>query len=97
MPIDYKKYPSNWKTEIRPAIMERAKNCCEFCGVKHYSVGNWNGEKFIPTGGNITHDAAGNGELTYKEARQLVVFGVEAIIYTLKKLFIKPNYLRSRY
>lgn len=72
MPIDYKKYPSNWKTEIRPAIMKRAKNCCEFCGVKHYSVGSWEGEKFIPTGGNITHDAAGNGELTYKEARELV-------------------------
>jgi hypothetical protein len=72
MPIDYKKYPSNWKTEIRPAIMERAKNCCEFCGVKHYAVGNWDGEKFIPTAGNITHDAAGNGELSYKEARELV-------------------------
>jgi hypothetical protein len=26
MPIDYKKYPKNWKTEIRPAILERAKN-----------------------------------------------------------------------
>jgi len=41
MSCDYKKYPSNWKTEIRPAIMQRAKNRCEFCGVKHYSVGSW--------------------------------------------------------
>lgn len=72
MPCDYRKYPPNWKTEIRPAIMGRAKNCCEFCGVKHYSVGNWDGEKFIPTSGNIIHNAAGNGELTYKEARELV-------------------------
>lgn len=32
MPIDYKKYPPNWKTEIRPAILERAKNKCEWCG-----------------------------------------------------------------
>lgn len=32
MPIDYKKYPKNWKTEIRPAILERAKNKCEWCG-----------------------------------------------------------------
>lgn len=39
MPIDYKNYPENWKTEIRPAILERANNCCEFCGVKNYSVG----------------------------------------------------------
>jgi len=45
MPIDYKLYPANWKTEIRPAIMERAKNCCEFCNVENYRLilrGNWN-------------------------------------------------------
>ena len=34
MPIDYKKYPKNWKSEIRPSILKRANNCCEFCGVK---------------------------------------------------------------
>jgi glyoxylase-like metal-dependent hydrolase (beta-lactamase superfamily II) len=39
MPIDYKKYPSNWKTEIRPAILARANNCCEFCGVRNYAIG----------------------------------------------------------
>lgn len=72
MPIDYKKYHPEWKSRIRPDILKRANNCCEFCGVKNYSVGSWNGEKFIPTAGNITHDAAGNGELTYKEARELV-------------------------
>ena len=39
MPIDYKQYPANWKTEIRPAILKRAENCCEFCGAKNYSKG----------------------------------------------------------
>ena len=39
MPIDYKKYPSNWKTEIRPSILERSNNCCEFCGIPNYSIG----------------------------------------------------------
>jgi len=39
MPIDYKNYPANWKTEIRPAILERANNCCEFCGVHNYAIG----------------------------------------------------------
>ncbi|WP_114752335.1 hypothetical protein [Pleomorphovibrio marinus] len=38
MPIDYSKYPDNWKTEIRPRVLERAGNCCEFCGVKNYSI-----------------------------------------------------------
>jgi hypothetical protein len=37
MPIDYSKYPPNWKTEIRPRIMKRAKNCCEKCGLEHRS------------------------------------------------------------
>jgi hypothetical protein len=44
MPIDYSKYPKNWKTEIRPAILERAKNRCENCGVKNYSEGFRNKE-----------------------------------------------------
>lgn len=39
MPIDYKNYPSNWKTEIRPAILKRADNKCEFCGLENYSFG----------------------------------------------------------
>lgn len=38
MPIDYSLYPANWKTEIRPAVLKRANNCCEFCGVKNYSL-----------------------------------------------------------
>lgn len=39
MPCDYKKYPSHWKTEIRPAILERAKHRCEECGVPNYALG----------------------------------------------------------
>lgn len=39
MPIDYKKYPANWKSEIRPAILERANHRCERCGVENYAIG----------------------------------------------------------
>jgi len=35
MPIDYKKYPKNWKSEIVPRILKRAKNKCEFCHLKN--------------------------------------------------------------
>ncbi len=38
MPIDYKKYPPNWKTEIVPRILERAKNQCEVCGLENKSL-----------------------------------------------------------
>lgn len=34
MPIDYKKYPSNWK-EIRERILKRAGNRCECCDLEN--------------------------------------------------------------
>ncbi len=37
MPIDYAKYPKNFKTEIRPRILERAGHKCEWCGVPNYA------------------------------------------------------------
>ena len=40
MPIDYKKYPPNWKTEIRPRILERANHKCEVCGLPNYCFVN---------------------------------------------------------
>ena len=38
MPIDYKKYPPNWKTEIVPRILDRADNHCECCGLKNHTI-----------------------------------------------------------
>lgn len=38
MPINYSKYPPNWKTEIRPRILERAKHRCEFCELKNHQT-----------------------------------------------------------
>ena len=51
MPIDYKKYPDNWETEIRPKILKRAQDCCELCGainksiIKRFSTGKWTSSK----------------------------------------------------
>ncbi|MCP4111392.1 MAG: hypothetical protein GY749_38655 [Desulfobacteraceae bacterium] len=36
MPCDYRKYPKNWFSEIRPEILERAGNCCE--GIPAYPL-----------------------------------------------------------
>ena len=35
MPIDYTKYPPNWKSEIVPRILKRADNKCELCGLEN--------------------------------------------------------------
>jgi len=45
MPIDYKNYPSNWKTEIRPAILQRAHGRCESCGINNGAVIRRDGDK----------------------------------------------------
>lgn len=38
MPCDYKKYHPEWKTRIRPDILERDKHSCKFCGVRNHSI-----------------------------------------------------------
>jgi 5-methylcytosine-specific restriction endonuclease McrA len=38
MPVDYKNYPLNWKTHIRPAILKRAGDKCEECGLPNYAI-----------------------------------------------------------
>jgi hypothetical protein len=56
MPINYKKYPKNWKTEIRPRILQRANNKCESCGVENYKSifrGKLNGQ-------DVYQDVIGN-------------------------------------
>lgn len=46
MPIDYKEYPPNWLTEIRPRILARANNCCEWCDVPNGVIIKRTGETF---------------------------------------------------
>jgi hypothetical protein len=52
MPIDYKLYPPNWKTEIVPRILNRAEHRCENpeCGVQNYSM-QWRGRKKVKVDG----------------------------------------------
>ena len=62
MPIDYSKYPPNWKTEIRPDILERADNCCEGspkfpnCRVPNYTLHPETGSKVVLTIAHMDHD-----------------------------------------
>jgi len=38
MPVDYSKYPTNWKTEIVPAVLKRDGHCCKFCQVPNKAI-----------------------------------------------------------
>jgi hypothetical protein len=60
MPIDYAKYPSNWKTKIRPDILRRANNRCEFCLVQNYDCvfrGYWQGNEVYQVAEGYIYDA----------------------------------------
>jgi 5-methylcytosine-specific restriction endonuclease McrA len=56
MPIskeNKKRYPKNWK-QIRVKILERANNCCEFCGIRNYDIRE-NGSKVVLTVAHLDH------------------------------------------
>ena len=36
-PENRSRYPKNWE-QIRVEILERANNCCEFCGVENHTM-----------------------------------------------------------
>ncbi|HNG68567.1 MAG TPA: hypothetical protein PLP63_06465 [Saprospiraceae bacterium] len=69
MPIDYKKYHPNWKSEIRPRILARANNRCENCGLKNYSVGYRRHGVFIPVPFIKNYNSPPKDFTTYKDAK----------------------------
>ena len=56
MPCDYKIYPPNWKTEIRPRILRRAKNKCEFCRAENHKPHPVTGSRVVLTILHLDHD-----------------------------------------
>lgn len=38
-PENAHRYPPNWSREIRPAVLARARNRCEQCGVRNHELG----------------------------------------------------------
>jgi len=66
MPIDYSKYPPNWLTEIRPAILERANNRCEGspaypdCRAENGKLHPETGSKVVLTIAHLNHDITDN-------------------------------------
>lgn len=69
MPIDYKKYPPNWKSEIVPRILRRAGEVrespsggilvearCEKCGIANHSR-NKRGTIVVLTIAHLDHDS----------------------------------------
>jgi 5-methylcytosine-specific restriction endonuclease McrA len=60
MPIDYRNYPPNWKSEIRPRIMARSGGKCEWCGAINYQPHPITGGKVVLTIAHLNHDTTDN-------------------------------------
>ena len=66
MPCDYSQYPVNWKSKIRPAILDRAGHRCEGspkypeCRAENYQPHPVTGSKVVLTIAHINHDIADN-------------------------------------
>lgn len=56
MPCNYKLYPRDWFTRIRPAILARGRNRCEQCGVENGAWGyrdEYGAFHALPEGGEV--------------------------------------------
>lgn len=53
-PENMKRYPKNWK-EITKAILQRANNKCEKCGVENKSINPRTGSKVVLTVAHLDH------------------------------------------
>lgn len=66
MPCDYRNYPKNWKTKIRPDIVARAGNCCEGspkypnCRAPNYEPHPVTGSRVVLTIAHRDHDTNNN-------------------------------------
>lgn len=49
MPIDYSRYPTNWKEISERIRFERAKNHCEWCGAENYKPHPETGSRVVLT------------------------------------------------
>lgn len=60
MPIDYSKYPADWKAISQRIRFERAHNRCEWCGAENYKLHPETGSKVILTVAHLNHDITDN-------------------------------------
>ena len=69
MPIDYNRYPPDWKLK-RAAVLERANHECEFCGAVNYEPHPVTGSRVVLTVAHLDHDED-NWKVTIDRLRAL--------------------------
>lgn len=91
MPIDYKKYPSNWK-DIRKGIIDRSENVCELCGSPNGGKQWKTGSKVVLTVAHIDQDIKNNKPYNLLALCQRCHLRID-MPYKMKKRHLKDNNL----
>lgn len=94
-PENKKRYPANWKTEIRPKILARANNCCENCGVPNKSLLIYRNNKLddIVKPNDFTYDLhkySGKSWTTCENGK-LIRYRVALVVLTIAHLDHMPE------
>jgi len=66
MPIDYKKYPADWRSISARIRFVRAQNRCEICGAENYKPHPDTGKKVVLTVSHLNRDTSDNREENLK-------------------------------
>jgi hypothetical protein len=88
MPCDYSHYPPNWLTEIRPAILDRARNRSEGspnhwpdCRAKNYQPHPVTGSPVVLTVAHLDHDVTNNDPANLRALCQRCHFNHDAAFH----------------
>jgi heterodisulfide reductase subunit B len=66
MPVDYRKYPADWRATSSRIRFGRAQNRCELCGVENYLPHPLTGKKVVLTVAHLNRNIADNRDENLK-------------------------------
>nr|GAT44595.1 predicted protein [Mycena chlorophos] len=91
-PENRARYPANWKSEIRPRILARAKNCCERCKAKNGTTiaRHVDGITYMTEDGRV-HDASNGDFYGYARGSEYPAGSMVTIVLTIAHLDHTPE------
>ena len=96
MPVNWAKYPKNWK-EIRAHILERAGNKCERCGAVNYEPHPITGSKVVLTIAHLDNDTTHNTDDNLEAMCQKCHLAYDRDLHTINAAKTRERKLKEKY
>jgi 5-methylcytosine-specific restriction endonuclease McrA len=91
MPIDYKKYPKDWKL-ISRAIINEQNNSCFFCPAENYKPHWKTGSKVVLTVAHLDSNIKNNSKYNLRGLCQRCHLLLDLELHIFKRFKIDKNY-----